>query len=345
MRWAWLSGAVVFVALALPPPASAQEAPPDSCVEPAPCVYVTPDPELDPVVDELYVFHGRGWRPRGRVEASLGEFCPPGAFCDNNLITRRFRADGRGRFTFRLLYHWRRRPVLKPSAVGGDDHDGPIAHFSQRRRRGSRVWKITRDAIPIPPISTPEERAEAAAVAAATLRAARALDRRERAASQASDRLFRRQKRACGDLSESMPPRAWRVESALTILDQDRTEVAVIRRELAAFAAELERLALRDPVLRAAAGAWIAAVRRTGRYPAEDSCTLLRRWARTGYARDARPIPPGASKQTLSWEIYDSEALDVAERRMRALGAGQTNALRFGGGLLEPDERLGELFG
>ena len=308
------------------------------CVEPAPCVYVTPDPAVEKTVGTVYEFPGQGWRAGSRVWAEFASFCPPDAFCDSDYRVRRFRADGDGRFVFRLRYSPRRGgPLPEPWAHGGD-HEFELATFSQRRGRRASV---TRDAIPPPPPSTPAERAEAGALAEAVQRAHRALERREGAASRALERSLRAERKcdALIEYAQGRNERLGRVSSALFILFQDKATLSAVRRQLEAFAVELASLSLSDPVLRAGAEAWIAAIRRERAWPRKSLCTLLRRWRRADWAPHARPVDPAAvGRISFTSEILDSEALDAAERRMRALAAGRRNAERFGGGLYEGGE-------
>lgn len=310
------------------------------CIEPPPCVYVSPDVEPKLELGTVYVFHGQGWRPRGRVVASFTEFCPLDAFCDNNLVERRFRADSKGRFTFRLLFDFRRARLPAPSGIGGDHNDDSLVDFEQQRRRRGKVWTVRRDAIGIPPPSTPEQRAEAAALAGAVGRATKALAKRERAADQAVQRQFRAIKRRCGRLWNESGDGSWRrrgeVANLLYILHQHKVEFAAVRNELRAFADDLERLAVTDPVLRAGADTWIEAIRRPGRWPKERFCDTLRRWKAANWSRAARPIEPkDAEARLFANDIVTSKSLQAAEARMRALAAGRQPAQLFGGDLLE----------
>ncbi|HEX8104984.1 MAG TPA: hypothetical protein VF533_20350 [Solirubrobacteraceae bacterium] len=187
----------------------------------------------------------------------------------------------------------------------------------------------------VPPPSTEEERAEAAAVAAATRAARAAIRRRARRAVRAQQRVFR-SIRSCDRLfeaAESVERRAV-VADALFILATDRATFRARRKVLRAYATRLERLRLRDPVLRAGAEAWIGTVRHPPKWPKGSICRNLRRWRAHGYAKDARPVAPDATTHTFEQLITTNPALAAARSRLRILAAGREVALLFGGELL-----------
>jgi hypothetical protein len=50
---------------------------PATCHEPAPCVYVTPDPTTVRTPGTVFTYHGRGWPANVEVEASYGSYGSP----------------------------------------------------------------------------------------------------------------------------------------------------------------------------------------------------------------------------------------------------------------------------
>src|SRR5688500_13462339 len=74
---------------------------PATCVDPPPCVYVTPDPERFRWPGAVFTYQGRGWRPGVAVDAQHGRFCPPPLTCPGAARVE-LRADAQGRFVFRL---------------------------------------------------------------------------------------------------------------------------------------------------------------------------------------------------------------------------------------------------
>ena len=85
------------------------------CANP-PCVSVTP--KRAPA-GAVFMFRGTGWRPRVRVEALYGPYCPPRRACRNLGLYVRFRADSDGRFVFRFREGPGSAAGLKPPAAAG----------------------------------------------------------------------------------------------------------------------------------------------------------------------------------------------------------------------------------
>lgn len=315
----------------------AQDAPPAAppgCVEPKPCVYVSPDPRVGPEVGTVYTFAGQGWR-RGRVRVTFGEFCPPDSTCDVGSTTKTIATDGRGRFTFRLRYDG--GPVAMMRRGPSGDPQG--VDFEQRRGRRT----VRRDAFPPPPPSTPAQRTEAQAVVRVVARAHRALERREEAAFRASDETFRAVKRCLpGGGSAYATEARGAVIDALFALALDRGTYAVVDTELRAFGRELAALGLTDPELATAAGAWSAAVEAPRPWTVERACAEHRRWRRAGYPADRRPVDPERLSE-LQFEsvVLLSEPIAAGGARLRALRGGRVPSERFGGGLLERGELEG----
>lgn len=313
----------------------AQDAPPAAppgCIEPKPCVYVSPDPRVRPEVGTVYTFAGQGWR-RGRVRVSFSEFCPPDSTCDDpDSSTKTVTADARGRFAFELrndggpVATMRRGPSGDPRGVD----------FEQRRGRRT----VRRDAFPPPPPSTPAQRAEAQAVVGAVDRVHRALERREDAAFRASGETFRALKRCLpgGGSAYATYARA-SVIDALFTLAVDRGTYAVVDAELRAFGSQLAALGLTDPELAAAAGAWSAAVERPRPWTVERACEEHRRWRKAGYPADQRPVDPEEIEELVfGYVAVSSEPIAAGGARLRALRGGRVASKRFGGGLLEGDD-------
>jgi hypothetical protein len=96
------------------------------------CVSVTPSAGD---TETVFVFRGRGWRPKWRISASYGVYCPrtePPTPCIMILRFTTLRADKHGRFVFRFRNG--PRPVTegpRPRASGG----GPVK-FRQGTGRG-----------------------------------------------------------------------------------------------------------------------------------------------------------------------------------------------------------------
>jgi hypothetical protein len=70
----------------------------------------------------IFVFEGRGWRPRVEIQASYGRYCAR-KVCRTVALAKRFRPDADGKFTF----HFREgradaRGVPQPGAAG----NGPV---------------------------------------------------------------------------------------------------------------------------------------------------------------------------------------------------------------------------
>ncbi|MDA0172153.1 hypothetical protein OJ998_23825 [Solirubrobacter taibaiensis] len=310
-----------------------------NCVDPAPCVYVSPDPAKVKRPGTIYVYRGRGWRPNRTVAAGYGSYCPPSASaCAGVGLSSSFKADRRGRFTFRLR-HGNRLPadVPRPAGAGGE---ADTIEFSQWTGRPFRSRSISRDATPVPPPSTPAQRVEARAVAASFARTARALDAAERPVNRSMDR-YQQGLRQCRDQLQGTAD--GRVVASLIGLAFDGALYAPVKPQLDALAGELERLALADPVLRAGADAWIAAVRRPRPWPDPDLCTVMQRWSETGFDLAQAPVPPDAGDRLeLLTEIATTPAIADAAARLRALGAGRVAEASFAGDLLDVADLIGE---
>lgn len=83
-------------------------------------------------VRTVFVFRGRGWRPRRRVEATYGMYCRPEEACELIGFSTAFETDAHGRFTFRLVNGPGPPRGSRPRAAGG----GPVT-FEQFIRGGS----------------------------------------------------------------------------------------------------------------------------------------------------------------------------------------------------------------
>src|SRR5688572_21558637 len=77
---------------------------PATCHEPGPCVYVTPDPMVVREPGTVFVYRGREWPRRARIEASYGSYCAPRTDCAGVGLGTSLRTDAKGRFIFRLRY-------------------------------------------------------------------------------------------------------------------------------------------------------------------------------------------------------------------------------------------------
>jgi hypothetical protein len=323
MRVRGLVLVALVVVSAAPLDASRGQEPPaplPGCVERGPCVYVTPDPRTVQTVGMTYTFDGQRWAP-GPVRVTFSEFCPPDVTCDNGSEELSVVADAQGRFTLALRY--------EPGV--GDPRD---ASFEQGR--GMSI--VRRDAFPPPPPSTPEQRAEAAGIAAAIRTAKRRLDRVAVRARLAERRAFRRLERCKPQNIElRISSRKAEVLGVLGRLPLDRVTFAIEGPALRAFAADLARLDLEDPELRAAADAWRRHIASPNRWSERRACEAMRRWARTGYRWSARPVDADADvieRNELFAAIDADPAIAAGAARLRALGAGQRRALQFAGALL-----------
>jgi hypothetical protein len=311
------------------------------CVEPAPCVYVTPDPDVVKEVEAPYLFQGQGWRPRAVVTITFDEFCPPNATCDNGSETVRVRPDQHGKFTFTIRYGGRVGGLPRPAASGH-----PIGvRFEQRRGRGN----VTRDALAVPPPSTPAERIEARAVARAVQRAHVALEKKEDAAFARFRGAVKAMRRCRGEGNGTLPPDyILDVDDAMSHLLLDYAEHAAVDGELRRFADDLERLQIQEPTLRAAADVWIAAIRRPRPWTVKRTCEEWARWRAAGYPRDRPPLDPSeeaVGAQSFGSTIAFSEPIKAGGRRLRALGAGRRSGLRFAGELIFAASEFDGMFG
>jgi hypothetical protein len=202
--------------------------------------------------------------------------------------------------------------------------------------------RVSRDAIPPPPPSTPAQRLEARRLATVVRLAKRDVLRRRRA-MQRRHAAHERELGRCREHLSRFPDDSPEDRVVWAVLDLARDE-AFLRGygpALPRFAARLERLRLRDRVLRAGADAWIAAIRRRDRpYPRPSLCAVLDAWAATGYDMARRPVDPEAARaQQLLEEVGDSDAIAEAAARLRALGAGRNAEEDFAFDLLS----IGEL--
>lgn len=312
------------------------------CVDRPPCVYVTPDPERVRAPGTIYVYRGHGWRPGARISADFGSYCAGGRrFCTGVGLSAAFRADARGRFTFRL-FHGRRLPpgFFRPAAAGGE---ADAIDFSTRH--------VTRDAIPPPPPSTRAQRAAAKRLARLVVRTRRRILtlRREMKAALAEyedglDRCRHHFEFFDDDEYDATQPESEHEKALWAVLDlgQDASTMRVYGPEVRAFADALERLDLRDPALRRAAEAWVVAVRRERPWPGTSFCEVMDEWSRSGYDLAQRPIDPrdpGARK--VRDEVTDSRAIERGADRLRALGGGRAAEEAFEGGLFSWGELIG----
>ena len=335
--------ALAVLALVPAPDASAQAPVPTTCVDPPPCVYVTPDPEVVRAPGTIYVYRGRGWQPGARVTASYGSYCDPKFdLCAGVGLSRSFRANPQGRFIFRLRYG-NNVKLGTPQPAGAGSEQESIRFFSDSLADEDPEG-FGRDAIPPPPPSTPEQRAEALAVRDAVERATRAIAPTDDAVAESMRRYEDNISGCQKDLSrfEDRSARG-RTVSVLIGLAFDGAMIAPVLPQLEAFARELEALTLTDPVLRAGADAWIAAVRRPRPWPSPDLCTVMRRWKQTGFDLARAPADrrwgDGAE---LGEEVTTQPAIRAASTHLRGLGAGRSAEERFRGELVDLAVLLGD---
>ena len=319
--------------------ARGQEPPPPDglpgCIEPGPCVYVTPDPRTVQDDGTLYTFYGQRWQP-GKVRASFSDYCPPDASCDNDSKSATVTADVQGRFTLTIRDQGPPEAWATPG-LDGDPRDTWFIQFQNGRR-------VERDAFPPPPPSSPEQRAEAGRLRAAVQRVHRRLERRENAAIDAADRAFHVFKR-CGPDERDLDLRQSEVVSALFILTTSHAQFTAVRRPLRAFAADLRRLDLQDPELRAAADSWRRLIARPPGWSVKRACADSRRWRRDRYAYRKRPVSmEDVDRLAFAHAVSSSEAIAAGGARLRALGAGRLPSWRFGGYLIQSGDLHG-LFG
>ena len=313
------------------------------CVDPAPCVYVSPDPASVKRPGTVYVYRGRGWRPNRPVQAEYGSYCSPRASaCAGVGLSSRFRTDRRGRFTFRLRHGNLLPPrVPRPAGAGGEADTIQFVQWSGREYQSRR---IARDATPKPPPSTPAQRAEARLIARSFARAGRALDAAERLVQRSAARYDRQLRQCRHHLSrfEARSPRG-RVVSSLIGLAFEGSLLVPVKPQLDALAAELERIEAKDAALRAGTDAWVAALRRPRPWPDPDLCTVMERWSQTGFDLDQAPVDPDAGYRfELATELDSARAVAKAAARLRALGAGRAAEEAFAGGLLDVADLIGE---
>ena len=308
---------------------------PTGCIDPPPCVYVTPDPAQAAEPGTVFVFHGREWRPRTRITADYGEYCAPTASgCEDEGAATTFRAGRDGRFTFRLVFAEKLPPgTPRPAGAGGGQDS---IRFSGRGLDTRRA--VRRDAILPPPPTTPGQRADVDAVVPVVRRAATSIFPSRRAAVRRSMARYERQLRRCDkDLSrfEDGSERD-RVIGVLRGLAFDAASLKPVLPQLRRFANGLEQAAVIDPVLRAGADAWIAAIRRQRPWPEPDLCSVVARWKATGFDLAQAPVDHRTRDPLeLRDEIELSAAIRDGARRLRALGAGRKVQLFFGGDLVD----------
>lgn len=287
-------------------------------------------PSIDPETVKAgttVTFRGRGWRPRGRIEAFYGVFCPnePGTFCPDIGYFTRFRADRKGRFVFRFRYGSKKpRGGRGPVGAGGGEvtFTGPAP--------GGR--QVQRHAAPPPPRSTRRQRAEARAVAGAV----RALSRDIKRAVQRTIKATNVQQRdvdRCQDLvAIDDPPRREAVVERVVDASLDAATYGVDAAQFGAFADRLEAAKLTDPVLAAGAAAWIRAIRAPRYAPQPGLCAVLEAWEDTGFAPDKEPVDPATTG--LDEDVEADADIRAAVKRLRDLGVRREAQELFGGDLL-----------
>jgi hypothetical protein len=291
-------------------------------------VYVLPDPELVPD-GTLLTFHGQGWRPRGRVEAVFGSYCPPEGFCAGVGRGKRFRADAAGRFEFRFVEAPRLpRGVAPPAAAGS----GPWL-FEQWTERPGVSGLIQRDALPVPRPGTPRDRADARAIRNAVVRLERELGRNGPKTLVANLRHERKVGRCRSIVNKERPQGVADVIFAVLVLGGDHVRLRLHRPALARYAAKLEALRPVDPELAAGTAAWAAQIRKPRYVPRPSVCAVLRRWRDTGYAPSAAPVDPRA--RDMEGDVGADARIAAAVKRLRELGVGRRAATLFGGHVLD----------
>lgn len=338
-------GLVTLAALVCGDSAQGQDgaiAVPAGCIDPPPCVYVTPDPAQAAEPGTVFVFHGREWRPRTRIRADYGEFCAPTATgCEDEGAATTFRAGRDGRFTFRLVFAEELPPSTPRPAGAGGSQD--TIRFSGRGLDTKRTAR--RDAILPPPPVTPEQRADVDAIVPLVRRAATSIFPPRTAAVRRSMARYERQLRRCDkDLTRFREGSDRdRVIGSLRGLAFDAASLEPILPQLRRFADGLERAAISDPVVRAGGEAWIAAIRRPRPWPEPDLCSAVARWKATGFDLARAPVDHRTRDPLeLQDEVELSPAIRDGARRLRALGAGRKIQLFFGGDLVDLAALLGE---
>lgn len=316
-----LAAALASAAVAAPVPAT--------CHEPAPCVYVTPDPRTARTPGTVFTYHGRGWPANADVDASYGSYCSPRAkVCAGVGLGSSFRTDAEGRFTFRLVYA-RHVPTYVPAPAGAGSEQESITFASDALPVRSDHESRGIDAQTPPPPSTPEQRAEAAALVEVARRGAERLYRGD-GPLPGGTMSYEKEIERCRpdwDRFKDNTPRG-RVIKALIDTTLDRSMIVPILPRLRPFATELERLPLADPVLRRGADAWIWEIRRPRYWPKPSLCAVVRRWKATGYDLDRAPVDPKTVGPISAFET--PKEIGLAARRLRELGVGPDNASLFG---------------
>jgi hypothetical protein len=317
-----LAAALASVAAAAPVPAT--------CHEPAPCVYVTPDPVTVRAPGTVYTYRGRGWPANAQVQASYGSYCSPRfEVCAGVGAGKSFRADAKGRFIFRLVYGRHvPRSVPGPAGAGGEQESIRFASDALPVRDDEEPREI--DAQTPPPPSTPEQRAEAAALVEVARRGAERLYRgNEPLPGGTMD--YDKQIEVCRPDWEPFKDNTPRGRVIRVLLDTtlDRSMIVPILPRLHPFADELERMPLADPVLRRGADAWIWEIRRPRYWPKPTLCAVIRKWKATGYDLKRAPVDP---KTVGPISAFDSpKEIWQAANRLRELGVGPDGADLFGG--------------
>jgi len=279
---------------------------PTSCGEPAPCVYVTPDPTRVPP-NTLLTYHGRGWRPGRPVRAVYAGAClggsPPCFFVPQRSERVVPRADG----TF----------VLRLRPPPGQLADPPEVTF---RQGGARV-----DAVAPPGRFSPKDRSDTQAMAAAVTRLNAAVLRRAADPRKAPRRLSRQCSAILGRRGPAVLRRVIGAEH-----DSSEDTLKPFQPDLERFADDLESVQAEDPALRAGAQAWIRYVRAPRQHLEPGFCTALIRWRSQNFARSQQPIDPEAP--SLLNDLRGDPRLPAAAARMRALGVDRDAAGLFAEG-------------
>lgn len=300
---------------------------PDRCVRESPCVFI--DPPVDPwqpAIGAVVTYHGRGWRPHERIEASWGTYCSPTAeACFGMGLSTAFRADGRGRFVFRLRHG--RRPPPGPGPKGAGSEAASFISLSRRSGEGLR-----RDGTFAPPQSTAQQRREARAVAAAVtaydLQLIRLRPKTVRATDRHNDEVGR-----CQDLLRARSPIRERAVERMTDAAIAAASWDISPAPRRAFVRRLEALRVRDGQLAMGVAAWIRAARRPQWAPRPGLCAALRRWRAAGAPLDDPALTP--TQPLLQEEITGSIAVGVAARRLEELRADPDAADAFSGGVFD----------
>lgn len=299
---------------------------PARCVFERPCVFVAPDVNPQTAAPgTVLTFRGRGWRPRSKVQAEYGSFCPPHQACDGVGLSTTFRTDRRGRFIFRFRFG--RRPprgVRGPVGAGSEE-----VRFFGSTPRGARVMRF---ATPAPPLSTQQQRAEAARMAVASIALAHDIERARPRTVKTSDRQQEEVLRCQDVIRIESPTRRGLVIGRVLDAASDASTYGEAAPEFEAFAARLEAIGITDPLLGRGASAWIAAIRAPRYVPEPAFCNVLYRWRDTGYARDAEPVDPATTG--LDEDVGASKDIARAVKRLRDLGVKRSTQDLFAGRIL-----------